>query len=110
MLRHTPAEPAHVVSRSHRPAPKAAVSSGYGQPTHEVAAASKKRLGEAAPHRKISTAVATAVVGRVETGDAGVSGRTGAAAALRQMKKGRKSWPDEPFVQVFTNFHTLAQV
>jgi len=106
----TPAEPAHVVSRSHHPAPKAAVSSGYGQPTHEVAAASKKRLGEAAPQREISTAVATAVVGRVETGDAGVSGRTGAAAALRQMKKGRKSWPDEPFVQVFTNFHTLAQV
>jgi len=105
-----PVEPAHIVSQSHRPAPKAVVSSGYGQPTHEVAAASKKRLGEAAQQRDTSTAGATAAVGRGGAGDAGVSGRIGTAAALRQMKKGRKSWPDEPFVQVFTNFHTLAQV
>ena len=101
-------EPAHVVSRSQHP--KAVVSSGYGQPLHEVAAASKKRLGEAAQQRNTSTAGAAAVVSRDGAGDAGVSGRIGTAAALRQMKKGRKSWPDEPFVQVFTNFHTLAQV
>ncbi|DBB07257.1 TPA: hypothetical protein ACH3X1_011818 [Trebouxia sp. C0004] len=105
----TPAEPAHVISRSHHPAPKAVVSSGYGPPTHEAAAASKKRLGEAAQQRDTSTAGATAAVGRDVVGDAGASGRTGTGAALRQMKKGRKSWPDEPFVQVFTNFHTLAQ-
>ena len=106
----TPAESAHVVSPSHHPAPKAVVSSGYGRATHEVAAASKIRLGEAAQQRDTDTAGATAAVGRDGTHDAGVSGHVGTAAALRQMKKGRKSWPDEPFVQVFTNFHTLAQV
>ena len=102
----TVTEPAHVVSRSQHP--KAVVSSGYGQPTHEVAAASKNRLGEAAQQRDTSTAGATAAVGRDGAGDADVSGRIG--TALRQMQKGRKSWPDEPFVQVFTNFHTMAQV
>ncbi len=104
----TLAEPAQVVRQSHRPAP--VVSSGYGQPKHEVAAASKKRLGEAAQQRDTSTAGATAAVGRGGAEDATVSGRIGTAAALRQMKKGRKFWPDEPFVQVLTNFHTLAEV
>ncbi|KAA6428857.1 MAG: hypothetical protein FRX49_00967 [Trebouxia sp. A1-2] len=105
----TPAELAHVVSRLLHPPPKAVVSSGYGQPLHEVAAPSKKRLGEAAQQRDTSTAGALAAVGRDGAVDAGVSERIGTAAALRQMKKGRKSWPNEPFVQVFTNFHTLAQ-
>ena len=40
----------------------------------------------------------------------GSTERVGVAAAMKQTKKGKKMWPDEPYVQVYTNFHTLSQV
>lgn len=36
--------------------------------------------------------------------------RVTAAAAVRQMRKQKRALPEEPFVQVFTNFHTLSKV
>ena len=36
--------------------------------------------------------------------------RANASVSLKQLKKAKKTWPNEPFVQVFTNFDTLSQV
>lgn len=36
--------------------------------------------------------------------------RVSAAAVVRQMRKQKRALPEEPFVQVFTNFHTLSKV
>ena len=41
---------------------------------------------------------------------AGGAQRVSAAAAVKQMRKQKSTGPEEPFVQVFTNFHTLSKV
>jgi len=84
-----------------RPA-KRVTSSGYGQAGHQP---SLNNVISHQDHRDVS--VLNSASDAETKAKAGVSGRVGPAAALKQMKKGKKTWPDEPFVQVFTNFHKL---
>ena len=87
-------------------APKVVVGSGYGQAALQARAMPPKRL-EQRQGQQQGNATAAKPTGVADNVASGASGRLGAAVALKQMKKGKKSWPDEPFVQVFTNFHTL---
>lgn len=49
-------------------------------------------------------------VGQVRGTKGGAVQRLSAAAAVKQMRKQKSALPAEPFVQVFTNFHTLSKV
>lgn len=49
-------------------------------------------------------------VGIVRATEGGGVQRASAAAAVKQMRKQKGALPAEPFVQVFTNFHTLSKV
>lgn len=102
----TPAAGGGNVPDSVQRAPKMVVGSGYGQAALQAQAKHPNRL-EQGQGQQQGNATAATPKGAVDNVVSGAGGRLGAAVALKQMKKGKKSWPDEPFVQVFTNFHTL---
>lgn len=49
-------------------------------------------------------------VSRLKADQVKISAAVSAAAAIKQMRKDKRARPEEPFVQVFTNFHMLSKV
>ena len=101
--RHIQSGAGVAVNAAQLPQTTAVLPARVNRPTQQTSTSGRGPQVSAAHHRRTSGSAHTgAQPGQVEQ-------RVSAAEAVRQIRKEKKVQPDEPFVQVFTNFHTIAK-